>query len=110
MAPIGRSSTTSSAAAAAASALSFEQAAESLRRALQLGVRGSSSRQAQIRFELGEVYFRAGQSTGALDAYVEVTEIARELDDGELFASAAIGFENACWRMGAVDHGGARPA
>ena len=90
------------AAAAAASALAFEQAADSLGQALELGV-ADRSREAQIRFELGELHFRAGQSTAALDAYVEVTEISRELEDGELFASAAIGFENACWRMGVVD-------
>ncbi len=90
------------AAAAANSALAFDQAAESLLRALRLGV-PNPQRQAQIRFDLGEAYFRAGQSNGALDAYLEVAEIARELEDGELFANAAIGFENACWRMGAVD-------
>ena len=101
-APSGRSSTTSKAAAAANSALAFDQAAESLLRALQLGV-SDPHRQAQIRFDLGEAYFRAGQSNGALDAYLEVAEIARGLEDGELFANAAIGFENACWRMGAVD-------
>ncbi len=39
----------------------------------------------------------------ALDAYIDVAEVARQLEDGELFASAAIGFENACWRMGVVD-------
>ena len=40
------------------------------------------------------------QSLDCLKAFRAAAEIARELDDPELFAQAAVGYENACWRPG----------
>ena len=38
-----------------------------------------------------------------MEAYLQAVEIAREHEQGELSACAAVGFENACWRMGVAD-------
>jgi DNA-binding CsgD family transcriptional regulator/tetratricopeptide (TPR) repeat protein/type II secretory pathway predicted ATPase ExeA len=92
------------AAEVATAALAFDEAVAPLRAALRLGV-SDRREDADIRLDLGSACFRAGQSTGALQAYREAAEIARELSDGELLARAAIGFENTCWRMGAIDQG-----
>ena len=90
------------AASAASAALAFDQAADALQAALQLGIADVHDR-SLIKLDLGEVCFRAGESTEALDAYTDVAATAREIDDGELSARAAVGFENACWRMGVAD-------
>ena len=51
--------------------------------------------------ELGDVQppGRAGRSRRS-SAFESAAEIARELDDAELLARAAIGYEDACWRPG----------
>jgi DNA-binding CsgD family transcriptional regulator/tetratricopeptide (TPR) repeat protein len=92
------------AADAATTALAFDEAVVALRTALRLGV-GDGSRQAEIRLRLGEACYRAGSGTEALEAYRDAADVARELGDGELFAAAAVGFENSCWRMAAVNEG-----
>jgi DNA-binding CsgD family transcriptional regulator len=85
------------AARAAAAALAYEQAAERLRDALELG-RQAPRERAELLIELGSARHRAGRSVDALDAFASAAGIAGELGDAELLARAAIGYENACWR------------
>src|SRR2546421_7933147 len=54
--------------------------------------------------ELGVVRHLAGQAFDALDAFQAAADISRELDDPQLFARAAIGYEDASWRPG-IDRG-----
>ncbi len=89
------------AARAATNALAFDDAAALLRTALELGIEDPAT-QAQVLLELGFVAHRAGRAFDALDAYVSAAEIARELEDAELLARAAIGHEEAHWRPGAA--------
>jgi DNA-binding CsgD family transcriptional regulator len=92
------------AAESAARALAFDEAAERLRTALALGVTDPRER-GETCLELGYACHRAGRSTDALDAFRETAQIARALDDAELLARAAIGFEEACWRPAIHDAG-----
>ena len=80
------------AARAADGALAFDEAAERLRVALELGI-GDAARRAEILLELGAVRHRAGRAQDALAAYAEAAGVARELGDATLLARAAIGFE-----------------
>ena len=90
------------AARAADAALAFDEAAERLRVALELGI-GDAGRRAEILLELGVVRHRAGRAQDALAAYAEAAGIARELGDAALLARAAIGFEHTCWRPAIID-------
>ena len=92
------------AADAATAALAFDESVELLRTALRLGV-PDRVREAEIELALGNACYRGGRGSEALTAYRASTDIARDLGNGELFARAAVGFENACWRMAAVDAG-----
>ena len=92
------------AAHAATRALAFDEAAASLRAALGLGVT-DPARRAEIEVELGMACYRAGRGSEALTAFRAAADIARDLGDAELFARAGVGYENACWRMSAVDAG-----
>ncbi|HEY2789445.1 MAG TPA: AAA family ATPase [Gaiellales bacterium] len=92
------------AAAAATAALAFDEAVAALRTALGLGVPDARAR-AEIELALGVAAYRGGHGTDALVAYRAAADIAHDIGDGELFARAAIGFENACWRMAAVEAG-----
>jgi DNA-binding CsgD family transcriptional regulator/tetratricopeptide (TPR) repeat protein len=92
------------AAEAATAALAFDEAVAALRTALRLGIADRRER-AEVELALGTVCYRAGRGSEALDAYRGVADLAREQGDGELFARAAVGFENSCWRMAAVDAG-----
>jgi DNA-binding CsgD family transcriptional regulator/tetratricopeptide (TPR) repeat protein len=92
------------AAEAAARALAFEEQASSLCTALEIGI-DDAPRRAAAQLELGAAYFRGGMSLESLAAFRAAAEIARELADAELFAEAAIGFENSCWRPGISDAG-----
>jgi DNA-binding NarL/FixJ family response regulator len=85
------------AARAAAAALAYEEAADRLRVALELGAHAPPAR-ADLLLELGTAHHRAGKAVDALDAFAEAAEIAGELGDAELLARAAIGYEAACWR------------
>jgi DNA-binding CsgD family transcriptional regulator len=89
---------------AAFAALDFDEAEARLQSALELGIE-DLRRRAGTQLELGDARFRAGRSDAALDAYRATAHIARELDDAELLARAAIGFEDACWRPGITDEG-----
>ncbi len=89
---------------AAFAALDFDEAEALLSSALELGIE-DPRRRAEAQLELGEARFRAGRSDAALDAYRAAAQIAREVDDAELLARSAIGFEDACWRPGITDEG-----
>ena len=92
------------AAAAAMVALAFDEAAVALRTALELGIPGGTDR-ADALLDLGAVTFRAGRSIDSQEAYLAAAGIARRLGDGRRLARAAVGYEDACWRMGIADEG-----
>jgi DNA-binding SARP family transcriptional activator/DNA-binding CsgD family transcriptional regulator len=92
------------AAEAARDALDFDEVAARLVTALDLGI-DDELRQADVRLELGAAWVRAGESFESIRAYQQAAEIARRVDDGELLARAAVGFEEACWRPGMLDQG-----
>jgi DNA-binding CsgD family transcriptional regulator/tetratricopeptide (TPR) repeat protein len=92
------------AAQAATAALAFDEAAKRLHTALELGIEGPVA-EAEALIDLGLANHRAGRSLDALDALRSAAAIARELDNPQLLARAAIGFENACWRPGMADQG-----
>jgi len=87
------------AARAATEALAFDEAAELLRTALDLGIDDAAQR-AEALLQFGMVRHRAGKALDALEAFRSAAEIARELQDADLLAQAAIGYEEACWRPG----------
>jgi DNA-binding CsgD family transcriptional regulator/tetratricopeptide (TPR) repeat protein len=87
------------AAESAAAALAFDEAAERLRTALALGIDDPRER-GQARLRLGYACHRGGRATDALAAFRDTASLARELEDAELLARAAIGFEESCWRPG----------
>ncbi|HET9719708.1 MAG TPA: AAA family ATPase [Solirubrobacteraceae bacterium] len=89
-----------SAARAASGALAFDEAADLLRAALELGIE-DETRRAEVLLELGTALHRAGKAFDARDAFASVAEIARELQDAELLARAATGYEESSWRPGA---------
>src|SRR3954454_9108156 len=88
----------------ATASLAFDEAVARLRTALQLEIQ-RSPRRAEVLLELGAAAHRAGKSNESLDAFAAAAEIARELDDTDLLARAAIGYENACWRPGITEAG-----
>jgi DNA-binding CsgD family transcriptional regulator/tetratricopeptide (TPR) repeat protein len=90
------------AARAAVGALSFDEAADRLQAALELGI-DSDRRRAEVYLALGTASHKAGRALDALDAFAKAAEIARALSDAALLAEAAIGYENACWRPGFAD-------
>jgi DNA-binding CsgD family transcriptional regulator len=92
------------AAAAAMAALAFDEAAVALRTALELGIPGGTDR-ADALLDLGGVTYRAGRSVDSQEAFLAAAEIARSLGDGRRLARAAVGYEDACWRMGIADEG-----
>ena len=92
------------AARAATAALDFEQAAEWMRTALELPIDDPLQR-AEALLELGSASHRAGKALDALEAFDSAAGIARELEDAELLARAAIGYEEACWRPGIAEEG-----
>jgi DNA-binding CsgD family transcriptional regulator/tetratricopeptide (TPR) repeat protein len=87
------------AARAATESLAFDEAAQCLRTALELGVEDAAER-GEVLLELGAASHKAGKSPDALEAFDSAAEIARERGDAELLARAAIGYEDACWRPG----------
>src|SRR6476659_8231076 len=93
------------AAAAAMTALAFDEAAVALQTALELGIPGGTDR-ADALLDLGAVTYRAGRSVDSQEAFLAAADIARGLGDGRRLCRAAVGYEDACWRMG-IDYGGA---
>ena len=92
------------AAESATASLAFDEAAEHLRTALDIGI-SDPCEQASAYLELGRASHRAGRALEALGAFGEAARLARALGDAELLAQAAIGFEEACWRPGIHDAG-----
>ncbi len=89
---------------AALRALDFDEAESRFGAALELGI-DDPRRRAQTELELGAARFRGGRSDDAMAAFRAAAQLARELQDPELLAAAAIGFEEACWRPGITDAG-----
>jgi DNA-binding CsgD family transcriptional regulator/tetratricopeptide (TPR) repeat protein len=85
------------AAHAAIDALAFDEAAGLLRAALELGI-DRDQRRAEALLELGAANHLRGKAVEAMEAFVAASEIARTIDDPELLARAAIGYEDASWR------------
>jgi DNA-binding CsgD family transcriptional regulator/tetratricopeptide (TPR) repeat protein len=55
-----------------------------------------------VLLELGTISHRAGKAFEAVDSFSTAAEIGRELQDAELLARAAIGYEDATWRPGLI--------
>lgn len=91
---------------AAIDALAFDQAAELLRTALELGI-DEPARRCGVLIELGGAWQRAGRELDALDALRSAADLARGLGNAELLAQAAIGYEAACWAPMMIDQGAA---
>jgi DNA-binding CsgD family transcriptional regulator/tetratricopeptide (TPR) repeat protein len=89
---------------AALETLAFDQAEAQFEAALDLGI-DDLRRRGETQLELGSARFRAGRSDDAMKAFRAAAAIARELDDPHMLATAAVGFEEACWRPGITDAG-----
>src|SRR4051812_24858976 len=90
--------------AAALETLAFDEAEARFHAALELGI-DDPRRRAETQLELGAARFRAGRSDDAMKAFRAAAQIARELDDPHMLTTAAVGFEEACWRPGIADAG-----
>ena len=89
---------------AALSTLAFDEAAARFESALELGI-DDPRRRAETQLDLGTARFRAGRSDDAMEVFRAAAQIAREIRDADLLATAAVGFEEACWRPGITDEG-----
>ena len=83
-------------------ALAFDDAAHMLSNALALGIEDPRRRGA-VEYELGVAQHRTGDTETAIDTFARAAALARECDDEEAFARAAVAFEEACWRPGLID-------
>jgi DNA-binding SARP family transcriptional activator/DNA-binding CsgD family transcriptional regulator len=92
------------AAAAASDGLAFEEAASRLQAAIDMGI-DDRRRRTEVELDLGAAWVRAGASLESVRAYRDAAETARSIDDAELLARAAVGFEEACWRPGLLNLG-----
>ena len=90
------------AAEAASAALAFEDAADHLSTALELGVDDEEER-SRLELERGVAYQRAGQTPEALEAFAAAADGARKRGDAELLARAALGYEDAANQPMATD-------
>jgi DNA-binding CsgD family transcriptional regulator/tetratricopeptide (TPR) repeat protein len=89
---------------AALETLAFDEAEARFRAALDLGI-DDPRRRGETQLELGAARLRAGRDGDAMEAFRAAAQIARELDDPHMLATAAVGFEEACWRPGITDAG-----
>ncbi len=89
---------------AALATLAFDEADARFSTALELGIE-DPRRRAETQLELGTARSRGGRADNAIEAFRAAVQIARELGDTEMLATAAIGFEDACWRPGITDQG-----
>jgi DNA-binding CsgD family transcriptional regulator len=89
---------------AALTTLAFDEAGARFSAALELGI-DDPRRRAETQLELGKARFRGGRSDEAMEAFRAAAQIARELGDAHVLATAAVGFEEACWRPGITDEG-----
>jgi DNA-binding CsgD family transcriptional regulator/tetratricopeptide (TPR) repeat protein len=92
------------AARAALTTLAFDEADARFSTALELGI-DDDRRRAETHLERGAVRFRSGRSDDAMASFRAAAQIARGLGDAHMLATAAIGFEEACWRPGITDAG-----
>jgi DNA-binding CsgD family transcriptional regulator/tetratricopeptide (TPR) repeat protein len=90
------------AAAGASAALAYADAASHLGAAIEIGIDSPAERGA-VLIDLGGAANRAGEVAAALDAFSTAAEIARELEDPRLLATAAIGYEETCWPPALAD-------
>jgi DNA-binding CsgD family transcriptional regulator len=88
----------------ALAALDFDEADARFSTALELGIE-DPRRRAETQLELGTARSRGGRADDAIAAFRAAVQIAREVGDAEMLATAAIGFEEACWRPGITDQG-----
>ena len=89
---------------AALTTLDFDEADARFSSALELGIDDPRQR-AETQLELGTARFRAGRSDDAMAAFGHAAQIGRELGDADILVTAAVGFEEACWRPGITDEG-----
>jgi DNA-binding CsgD family transcriptional regulator len=89
---------------AALTTLAFDEADARFSSALELGISDLKLR-ARTQLELGTARFRAGRSDDAMQAFRGAAEIARGSGDAQILATAAVGFEDACWRPAIIDEG-----
>jgi DNA-binding CsgD family transcriptional regulator/tetratricopeptide (TPR) repeat protein len=89
---------------AAFETLAYDEAEARFEAALELGI-DDARRRGETQLELGAARFRAGRSDDAMRAFRAAAQIARELGDPHMLATAAVGFEEACWRPGITDAG-----
>jgi DNA-binding CsgD family transcriptional regulator/tetratricopeptide (TPR) repeat protein len=85
----------------AMTALAYDEAAALLRAALELGAMEPRAR-GEAHLALGTAGHRGGRTADALEGFRAAAAIADEEADADLFARAAIGFEEAWWRPGFV--------
>ena len=87
----------------ATAALAYEDAADYLDQALACLAtdrKATAVRESELRLKLGDACCRSGAIKAALRAFERAGEIARSLDDPEMLARAALGYESARWRSG----------
>ena len=89
---------------AALAALDYDEAEARFSAALELGI-DDPRRHVETQLELGTARFRGGRSDGAIEAFADAVRIAREIGDARMLATAAVGFEEACWRPAITDRG-----
>ncbi|MDQ6817066.1 MAG: AAA family ATPase, partial [Actinomycetota bacterium] len=89
---------------AALTTLAFDEADARFSTALEHGI-DDPRRRAETQLELGTARFRAGRSDDAMHAFLAAADIARKLGDAHMLATAAVGFEEACWRPAITDEG-----
>ena len=85
----------------AMTALAYDAAVALLRAALELGISDARAR-GEAHLDLGTASHRGGHTADALEGFRQAAAIADEWGDADLFARAAIGFEEAWWRPGFV--------
>ncbi len=93
------------AAEAATHRFAFDQAADLLRSALDLGVPETERGYVQLR--LGAALRAAGRWEPAVASYLAAAGDARRRADPALLAGAALGLEETCWRPGITSAGAA---
>src|SRR5262249_53995241 len=89
---------------AALTTLAFDEADARFTTALELGIE-DPRRRAETQLGLGIARVRGGRSDDAMQAYRAAAQIARELGDPRMLATAAVGFREAWWRPGIIDEG-----
>jgi len=90
------------AAARAVALMAYEEALRCYRLALQLQERwlpAERARHGALLLALGAVQMHAGENDASATTFLEAAALARTLGDADLFAQAALGFENNGWRI-----------